>query len=619
MKYFISILLFCASLVSVGQDDEVLLPYNASPFMKQVLTDTYKLMESSRYDTALHVLSYGFYTQPDSLTKLDQYYLHSYEAEIMYYTALFDIGLNSSLVTLSLAEELKNDTLIGSSANLIGLFMLNLNREREAVSYFKRAIENIPFNHNKSYLSYQYQAYANLGECYLKMGIADSSIYYSQFSLKEAELKQKERGMALALWNIGEAQIIQQNFAVAKSILKRSYELVKNTKHQDVFLMILTSEMTIAGQENNKTEFKILINKALQVCDDPRITNLSKTDFYEAALPICNRLQEYGLLSELYNRLLSLLQERNDKQIDRRLFVLEEYFKKNQNIAELTTKNEIQEKEIEFRRRLEILIGISAFAIIVAAFLILRSFRQKQKINELYAKQAAEEEKKEAELTALSERMEAIFTERNRIASDLHDDIGAGLSSIRIYSNAALIQFGKKPEETQKLLEKISSNSSNMMEQMSDIIWTINPKNDSGESLTLRMKNYALDLSGASDVHVHFDSNAELENLTIHTSARRNIYLIFKEVLNNALKYSKCSEILVDLQVRSHILTLSVSDNGTGFDVNSVKSGNGISNIFKRVAALNGEIKMQSSETTGTNYIISIDISNISDARKDNE
>lgn len=581
--------------------------------MKQVLTDTYKLMESSRYDTALHVLSNGFYTKPDSIKKLDQYYLHSYEAEIMYYSALFDIGLNSSLVTLKLAEELNNDTLIGSSANLIGLFMINLNREREAVPYFKKAIEKIPFNHNKSYLSYQYQAYANLGECYLKMGIPDSAIYYSEFSLKEAEQKNKIRGMSLALWNIGVAHIQKNNLPIAKNILNKALQLVAESQHQDVILMILTSQINIAWKEKNKESFKILMNNALQICADMRITNLSKTDFYEAVLPLCNELKEFELLGEIYNRLLDLFKERNDKQIDRRLFVLEEYFKKNQNIAELTNKNKIQEKELEFRRRIEVLIIISTIAIIIAALLIFRSYKQKQKIQELYVKQEAEKEKKKAELKALSERMEAIFSERNRIASDLHDDIGAGLSSIRIYSNAALFQFGKKPEETQNLLEKISTNSTNMMEQMSDIIWTINPKNDSGESLTLRMKNYALDISEASEVKVHFESNYALDQLSINTSARRNIYLIFKEILNNALKYSKCSEIEVLIHVKSEQLHLLIRDNGIGFDLEKSKMGNGISNINKRVASMNGEIKLQSS-ALGTSYSISIEISNISDA-----
>src|SRR5690606_30299844 len=145
---------------------------------------------------------------------------------------------------------------------------------------------------------------------------------------------------------------------------------------------------------------------------------------------------------------------------------------------------------------------------------------------------------------------------RNRIASDLHDDIGAALSSIRIYSGAAQKHFQNNPQESEQLIQRINESSTGMMDRMSDIVWSINPKNDNGQSLVLRMKSFASEVLGSLDIKVNYRIDGVVEELKPATLVRRNLYLIFKEAINNISKYSKANEVWVDIKIKEDKLCM---------------------------------------------------------------
>jgi two-component system sensor histidine kinase UhpB len=188
---------------------------------------------------------------------------------------------------------------------------------------------------------------------------------------------------------------------------------------------------------------------------------------------------------------------------------------------------------------------------------------------------------------------------RNNIARDLHDDMGSALSSINIISKVAM----ENPEEKVKLgehLKKIHDNSGFILENMSDIVWTINPVNDTLEKVLFKMKEFAADILEPLNIQYEFSQAEQFHNVRLGLQIRKDLYLIFKEAINNAAKYSKCTRIDIDVSGNDRQIEMQVRDNGEGFDRNAVKKGNGLKNMEERAALLNGELSISSGRGKGT-------------------
>lgn len=202
---------------------------------------------------------------------------------------------------------------------------------------------------------------------------------------------------------------------------------------------------------------------------------------------------------------------------------------------------------------------------------------------------------------------------RNRIAQDLHDNVGSTLSSISVYSQVAKIQNEKHNDgQLDELLGKISSTSNDMISDMNDIVWAINPRNDSMEKIIQRMESYARPLLATRNIQLHLQHDKEVLQHNPDMEQRKNIYLIFKEAINNAFKYAGCSEIHVDLRLKHNMLQMNIRDNGVGFDTEADQkmtlSGNGLENIRSRAKEMNGMVRIESKPGVGTEIILTVNI-----------
>jgi two-component sensor histidine kinase len=185
---------------------------------------------------------------------------------------------------------------------------------------------------------------------------------------------------------------------------------------------------------------------------------------------------------------------------------------------------------------------------------------------------------------------------RNNIASDLHDDIGSTLNSISIYSEVAKQQAGMEIPA----LELIGSNSRKIIESMSDIVWTINPENDSFEKIIVRMRSFAHQLLKAKKIEYTFESDDKLNSLVLPMQARKNFYLVFKEAITNLIKYSEASRVAISIKEESKTIVLLVRDNGIGIPENFETQGNGLINMKRRAEEINAELKIISANGEGT-------------------
>ncbi|MEP7141427.1 MAG: triple tyrosine motif-containing protein, partial [Ferruginibacter sp.] len=196
---------------------------------------------------------------------------------------------------------------------------------------------------------------------------------------------------------------------------------------------------------------------------------------------------------------------------------------------------------------------------------------------------------------------------RLRISRDLHDDIGSALSSINILSKVALSK-GSQDSAITSYLSKINHSSSQSMESMSDIVWAINPMNDKLEAIISRMKEFAADLCEAQGIELDFILPTELEQLSFDLAKRKNLFLVFKEAVNNSVKYSRCTQLKISFERLNNKIKMKVMDNGTGFDSTINNGGNGLRNMKERASECDGHLQVDSKLLQGTVITVEIPI-----------
>jgi signal transduction histidine kinase len=192
---------------------------------------------------------------------------------------------------------------------------------------------------------------------------------------------------------------------------------------------------------------------------------------------------------------------------------------------------------------------------------------------------------------------------RRKISSDLHDDIGATLSSINIYTELA-----RKEKESNLYINLIEAHSTEVIEKLDDLVWSINPNNDSFEQLKNRMRSFAEPLLHASGIQCSINFNENIFRLTIDIDIKTNIFLIFKELVNNVAKHSKATHCNIDIYKDSKWLCMEIKDNGIGFNPDQKSDRNGLNNLIVRVNEIKASMLIETAPNKGTKVKISIPV-----------
>lgn len=197
---------------------------------------------------------------------------------------------------------------------------------------------------------------------------------------------------------------------------------------------------------------------------------------------------------------------------------------------------------------------------------------------------------------------------RVKIASDLHDDVGSTLSSISIMSDLLQSQLDNS-SRSEQMIRTIGANAHTMLDSMDDIIWSVNPANDKFQNLALRVREYAIPLFEMKNIRFSIDAPEEMNALQMPMDVRRNLYLIAKEAVNNLVKYSHASQADISFGYAYNALTMSVKDNGQGFDLeNAKRNRNGLVNMRQRAEQIHGTLTINSEIGKGTCVTLQVKI-----------
>jgi len=204
------------------------------------------------------------------------------------------------------------------------------------------------------------------------------------------------------------------------------------------------------------------------------------------------------------------------------------------------------------------------------------------------------------------ERLMELERVRRRIATDLHDDIGSSLTQISILSEVLRRGVGREDAPEVKPLTLIATASRELVDTMSDIVWAINPQKDHLSDLTRRMLSFASDLFIARQIAFDFRAPGEDRDIRLGASLRREVFLIFKESVNNLVRHSGCTEADIEFQIGVDALTLVTRDNGAGFDLDRHRDGHGLQSMRERAQALGGTFAVSSQPGQGTTVTLTV-------------
>lgn len=414
---------------------------------------------------------------------------------------------------------------------------------------------------------------------YLELNKPDSALIY----LSNLNTYKHYQDEANLLYNI--YLYANTEYGSIDSVNKYFYGLEKYdyTYNRDFHLVRMVStfaKFSFALIEHNNFELaKKTIDRGLNY---DRMCNFSfneRLDLYKARYNYYYDVEDYknayhflDVYNEAANR-LKFDKTKSDIEAAKVKFEFENQKKEaqaKQDKERLTNEHVIQSQKI-----IRNIVIAGSILLVIIAFLLVNRYRMKRKFE--------------------MEKM------RSRLSRDLHDDIGSTLSSINILSRTAQSNLNQtNDEKTKASLEKINERSQRLLDNMSDIIWNINPGNDTIEEVMSRMREYATTIFEAKNIDYTFDFPKEKMDCKLSMEVKNNMYLIFKEAVNNLSKYSGASKVNLSLTFDEKNIHLKVEDNGKGFNEDEIKHRGGLSNMQHRAEEIKGAIKINSVIDKGT-------------------
>jgi two-component sensor histidine kinase len=196
---------------------------------------------------------------------------------------------------------------------------------------------------------------------------------------------------------------------------------------------------------------------------------------------------------------------------------------------------------------------------------------------------------------------------RNRIATDLHDDIGSTLTNISILSELSRQKLPQQ-EEAQVFLGRIAEEVSNSSQALDDIVWSINTNNDTLEQTVARMRRYAAEIFDGANIHYTLHLDEQFAQRKLNMEQRRDCFLLYKEAINNIYKHAHAKEVSIRVWLDRNQLFMTIKDDGKGFDTTKVTHRNGLKNMQQRVQRWDGSIEIQSAPGKGTRTTIRLQV-----------
>lgn len=502
-----------------------------------------------------------------------------------------ELALQYYLKAIDQFGEVKDTFNIAKSTKNIGALYSEQKEFDKALQHYQKALTLAQKINNLALVA---DCYNNMGVVYEQQNKLDQAIeVYTKALNLYRELKSEERE-SMVLNNLA---IVWKNLNdYPKAIAYYNQAIALSEKVGDQFM--------VAANQNNLGNVYILTGdyqKSFDLCLLAN-TNAKKIDAkeiiiesYDGLATASEKLKKYQ--EALYYR--KLYQEEKDSYINvqrsEQLVSMQVKYETAQKEAEIKIKNlEIKEKQLQITKRNYWIFSILLF--LVGGILFFFNWKTKQKLKNQLIKDTAIRETEEQE--------------RIRIAKDIHDDLGSGLSKIKFLSEIIHQKTTTQPD-VQTSSEAVKETANKMIENMRDLIWALNPENTTLANLIARMREYTTDYVEDYPMEVNYDFPENIPQTAISKESHRELFMVIKESLNNIVKHSNATRIHFAIVLDAKQIRITIKDNGQGFSTETKSSGNGLRNMQSRLTQIGGKIDIESNTNQGTSIDLVLPLSKI--------
>ena len=570
-------------------------------------------------------------------------------------------NMDSSMYYLNLLEsahkkEPDNKRIAHNFYQTAGLFYKNIGRPKEALSYMIKTVDLTTDSTTRAGMM------LNVGNNYVELGDLQTAASYFLRSLRLFEKVGNKRGQSFVYNSLGNDYGKMKQWKKAKPYFERSLQLKEELKDNRGIMNALGGVGNADMELGNYTAAVQAFEKALQMSREMKLNaeqgqalhnlgevyhrmkeNKKSKGYYEQALVFAKQANDKGWIAWIETNIDQLEQDTKSKEILEAglLKSLAQYEETGDRIAIANAHHSLSEFYAEHKDFDKAFMHLRTANVLDDSTRGLSVEAQLLRLEQQYANEKKDREielfRKDQDLKTAglerthaiqagvivalvlvlviglllvnryqvvlrSKRLREIELMRNAIARDLHDDIGSTLSSINILSRLAIHDGA----DSSKHFAKIAEQSDRMMESMTDIVWSISPGNDSLERVVMKMKEFAAEILEPKNITYKFTGEDSLKDTTLSVDKRKNLFLIFKEAVNNAAKYSGATDLEIKFVRQGNTLSLSVSDNGNGFEPETVKAGNGLKNMKERAHALSARFDFATTLRKGTRVALEL-------------
>ncbi|PZR15093.1 MAG: hypothetical protein DI539_18570 [Flavobacterium psychrophilum] len=483
-------------------------------------------------------------------------------------------ALSSLYQSLKLYEKLGQTENQTYNLNIIGSIYKEQGESKKAIENHNKALAIALSTHDKQSIAF---TYACLGQVYVDEKDYPRSLDYFHKQIALFKDLNIDQDVANGYFSIGSVCKFQNRFKEANDNYNSARVLFKKIGDTNGESKCIIGIGQVLLLEKNYKEAETYFRQGLALGKSlgyPKDIHLSADGLYKIYKQTGAVAQALAMLELSKTMSDSIQNTATNKAVLKSQYKYEFEKKSIADSIQAVEDKRLFNAKID-QARIERYLLLTGFALLlVIAFLIVLRITSMQKIGELNL--------------------------RNKIANDLHDDMGSALSSISIFSEVANRKMDTNQTEAKEVITKIGNTSRTVLEDMGDIVWTISPRNDSMKTLIERMNSFAHNILNEVNIRYTFKAEEQIQLLKLSMQQRKNMYLIFKEAVNNASKYSKAHSIEVVIRLESKNLEMIISDNGVGFETHAITKGNGLDNMQHRAMEIRGRLDIESNSLSGT-------------------
>lgn len=506
-----------------------------------------------------------------------------------------EAALSNYLLSLDISKQTNDSLSLSKTYKNIGTLYEEQRDFEKAMEYYNRSFEIAKIK-NDLYL--MADCHNNMGIVYEQKGDYKKALELYSNALKIYKIKGDEQRISMVF----------NNLAIVHKYLKNYPEAIKNYKAALILSEKLGDQFMLAANQTNLGNVYALTGdykKSLEMCSlanenakaiDAKEIIIESYEGISIAYEKLHQFQEAVKYRKLYEQEKESFINLERANLLAEMQIKFEVQKKETEIELLNQESKI--KEFKIKEQATILIKknyqIIAFLISFFGLFIISYFWWKnQKLKNTVANEKIIKETEEHE--------------RIRIAKDIHDDLGSGLTKINFLSEI-ISQKAANSSEIRNNSEVVKETSKRMIENMRDLIWALNPENTTIANFLARMREYSTDYLEDYPIEIFNNFPENPPQTPIFKEAHRELFMIVKEALNNIVKHSNASAVNFAVKLDTDFLEFSIQDNGTGFNLEQIKNGNGLKNMKTRLQTLEGTCIVVTKPNEGTKIEIKVSL-----------